>query len=148
MADTPILIAVDASERAGEVVRVGGELARSLGARVVLLRAIGIPGELPIEAYAMDPDGVVEVLRQRTTHELDDLARKLPEGVSREFCIEVGTAWEVIDRVARERHASLVVIGAHGYRPIDRVLGTTAARIVNHADRPVLVVRPIPDKTT
>ena len=41
-----------------------------------------------------------------------------------------------------ERH--LVIIGSHGYGGIDHLLGTTAARIVNHADRPVLVFRPTP----
>lgn len=34
-----------------------------------------------------------------------------------------------------------IVIGSHGHGGIDRVLGTTAAKLVNHADRNVLVVR-------
>jgi universal stress protein F len=34
-----------------------------------------------------------------------------------------------------------VVIGSHGYGGLDRVLGTTAAKIVNHASCSVLVVR-------
>ena len=38
----------------------------------------------------------------------------------------------------------LIVIGSHGYGAIDRVLGTTAAKVVNHADRTVLVVREKP----
>jgi nucleotide-binding universal stress UspA family protein len=36
----------------------------------------------------------------------------------------------------------LIVIGSHGYGALDHVLGTTAAKVVNHADRSVLVVRP------
>ena len=39
------------------------------------------------------------------------------------------------------RRPILIVIGSHGYGGIDHLLGTTAARVVNHADRPVLVVR-------
>ena len=35
----------------------------------------------------------------------------------------------------------MIVIGSHGYDTLDKVLGTTAAKIVNHADRSVLVVR-------
>lgn len=35
-------------------------------------------------------------------------------------------------------------IGAHKYGILSRVLGTTAARIVDRMDRPVLVVRPMP----
>ena len=37
--------------------------------------------------------------------------------------------------------ADLIVVGSHGYSGIDHLLGTTAARVVNHADRSVLVVR-------
>ena len=37
--------------------------------------------------------------------------------------------------------ASVIVIGSHGYGGLERLLGTTAARVVNHADRAVLVVR-------
>jgi nucleotide-binding universal stress UspA family protein len=35
-----------------------------------------------------------------------------------------------------------VVLGSHGYSGFDRILGTTAAKVVNHCDRSVLVVRP------
>jgi len=49
---------------------------------------------------------------------------------------------DVICRTARELDADLIVIGSHGYGGIDRVLATTAARVVNHADRSVLVARP------
>jgi nucleotide-binding universal stress UspA family protein len=37
--------------------------------------------------------------------------------------------------------AALILIGSHGYSGLDHLLGTTAARVVNHADRSVLVVR-------
>jgi nucleotide-binding universal stress UspA family protein len=43
--------------------------------------------------------------------------------------------------VARELSVDLIAIGSHGYSPVDHVLGTTAAKVVNHADRSVLVVR-------
>jgi nucleotide-binding universal stress UspA family protein len=43
---------------------------------------------------------------------------------------------------AERLDAALVIIGSHGYGGLDRVIGTTAARVVNHADRTVVVVRP------
>ena len=50
--------------------------------------------------------------------------------------------WEGVCRVARERQVDLIVVGSHGYGgAMDHILGTTAAKIVNHADRNVLVVR-------
>jgi nucleotide-binding universal stress UspA family protein len=36
------------------------------------------------------------------------------------------------------------VIGCHGYSGLDRVIGTTAGKVVNHADRSVFVVRERP----
>jgi nucleotide-binding universal stress UspA family protein len=43
--------------------------------------------------------------------------------------------------IATEEDVDLIVIGSHGYHDADRVLGTTAAKVVNHADHSVLVVR-------
>ena len=37
--------------------------------------------------------------------------------------------------------ADLVVIGSHGYGGLDRLLGTTAAKVANRAPCSVLVVR-------
>ncbi len=55
--------------------------------------------------------------------------------------MRVGFPWDVVNDVAKRREARLIVIGSHGYHGWDRVLGTTAARIVNLADRGVLIVR-------
>ena len=37
--------------------------------------------------------------------------------------------------------ADCIVIGSHGYSGFDRILGTNAAKVVNHAECSVLVVR-------
>ena len=47
-----------------------------------------------------------------------------------------------IDRPrAREEDVDLIVLGSHGFDVLDRIVGTIAAKVVNHADRAVLVVR-------
>jgi nucleotide-binding universal stress UspA family protein len=56
----------------------------------------------------------------------------------------LATPWDGICRAAIELDADLIVLGSHGYGALDRVLGTTAAKVVNHADRSVLVVRSKP----
>ena len=53
-----------------------------------------------------------------------------------------GRAADVLCEVATERRAGLILIGTHGYDRVDRVLGTTAARVTNMAPCSVLVVRP------
>ena len=41
-------------------------------------------------------------------------------------------------------NVDLIVVGNHRYHGVERVLGTVASRVVNHADRNVLVVRENP----
>jgi nucleotide-binding universal stress UspA family protein len=48
---------------------------------------------------------------------------------------------DTIVRLGRELDADLIVLGSHGFSGLDHLLGTTAAKVVNHADRNVLVVR-------
>ena len=53
-----------------------------------------------------------------------------------------GTAHEQISRVAKARHAKLIVIGTHGRTGVARFfLGSVAARVAATAPCPVLTVR-------
>ncbi|MFI5302394.1 MAG: universal stress protein, partial [Polyangiales bacterium] len=54
--------------------------------------------------------------------------------------VAVGEPWRVILDVADRSAVDLIVMGSHGYRGFDLVLGTTAAKVVNHAQRNVLIV--------
>src|SRR5437868_9811622 len=132
------LVALDSSARAGDVIRAAGDLAKGADAKLLLFRVVGLPNELPIEAYAMAPDDVISLLSQRGRKELDDLARLLPEGLRFETRVDIGAAWQAICEAGKESDAALIVIGSHGYSGLDRLLGTTAAKVVNHADRSVL----------
>ena len=82
------------------------------------------------------------VLQQRAASELADLAQRIPAGVQFEIQKEIGSPWQAICDAGRAVNAALIIIGSHGYGGLDRLLGTTASRVVNHADRSVLVVRP------
>lgn len=76
--------------------------------------------------------------------ELEGLRATLPTDVSATICVEYGAAWRVICDVALREDVALVVLGAHGHRALDGLLGTTASRVVNHLDRDLMVVRPRP----
>lgn len=136
-----LLVALDGSPRARGVLDAAVALARRLDARLVLLRATAIAGELPVEAYASDPDEVARVLERRAKADLAELAAGVPSGLVAGILAVSGTPWRVIEEVARAEEADVIVIGAHGYGTLERVLGTVAAKVVNHADRTVLVVR-------
>jgi nucleotide-binding universal stress UspA family protein len=137
----PYLVALDSSPRAPQVLKAAIALANAQSTKLVLFRAVGLPSDLPAQAYAMPPDGVMDILLQRAKKELDDLSRAIPQGLPFETRIEIGTPWQAICEAGKTTSAALIVIGSHGYSGWDRLIGTTAARVVNHADRTVLVVR-------
>lgn len=136
-----ILVAVDGSERQGAVIEAGVALAQRTGAKLVLFRSVGIPKEIPPSALMLSPDEVARVLEEKVKAELDVQARAIDPGVLDRSLVMIGTPWSSIDLAAREQECDLIVIGSHGYGGVDRLLGTTAAKVVNHADRSVLVVR-------
>ncbi len=73
--------------------------------------------------------------------ELEQLALGVDPKLAAHVLVRVGTPWGAICRAGKEHDVDLIVVGSHGYDAIDHVLGTTAAKVVNHADRSVLVVR-------
>jgi len=138
-----ILVAVDASPNATAVLDAGVDLAKRLGARIRLLRAVRPPAEpLPANGFAGPPTQLVDSFVVTAKRDLSELAATVPPELLEGATAEVGVAWDAICSHARDHDVDMIVIGSHDYRLIDRILGTTAAKVVNHADRPVLVVRP------
>ena len=136
-----ILVGVDGSPRQRSVLSAAIELARRTRSKLVLFRAVSLPTELPPEAYLMQPDEVTKILERRAQVAVEEAARDVPGDILDRLHVAVGTPWQAICRAAQEDDADMIVIGSHGYDVLDRVLGTTAAKVVNHADRAVLVVR-------
>lgn len=136
-----ILVGLDASARAPVVLREAVALARRTGAKLRLLRAIGLPAELPAGIWTVPPNQVMDTYLDTARAEIAELARTVPPELLDGATAEVGTPWDALCSYARETDVDLIVIGSHGYGILDRLLGTTASKVVNHADRSVLVVR-------
>jgi len=136
-----ILVGLDASPRAEPVLRAAQELARRAGGKLILFRAVGIPTEVPLEAYSMSPDALGDLLERGAKKYLDKLAATVPENLLQGTVVGLGTPWQSICYAADTQNADLIIIGSHGYTAIDRLIGTTAAKVVNHAKQSVLVVR-------
>lgn len=86
----------------------------------------------------MFPDDLVATLRSRALGDMGALAATVSGS---RVLVEVGSPWQSICKVAKAEDVELIVLGSHGYSGLDHVLGTTAAKVVNHADRSVLIVR-------
>lgn len=138
-----ILVAVDTSARAPAVLAQAVLLASATGAQVHLYRSVGLPVELPMNLYSAPVD-LMAALIDAAERGLAHLTLQVPEPLRGQAIAEVATAWDGICRRAITLDVDLIVLGSHGYSGLDYLLGTTAARVVNHADRSVMVVREKP----
>ena len=136
-----ILVALDSSNRAERVLGAAMRLAEMANAKLVIYRAIGIPPDMPHELFSMTDEPIEDYLLDHAHRELGRLVKHLPKERLEKVTTSLATAWDGICTAAKENDVDLIVIGSHGYGGLDRLLGTTASKVVNHADRNVLVVR-------
>jgi nucleotide-binding universal stress UspA family protein len=136
-----ILVGLDGSRRAGAVLATASTIARGQGAKIILLRSVGLPPDVPQDFWKTTDEPLLDVLRRRAKEYLDEQGARLSPELLGGADVVVGTPWQAICDTARHEHADLIVIGSHGYGGIDRLLGTTAAKVVNHAPCTVVVVR-------
>lgn len=136
-----ILVGLDGSPSERQVLDTAVALAAKIGGKLVLFRAVTLPRELPPRALALPPAQVGALLTEAAQQHLDELARGLRAEVVERTQVATGVPWRAVCDAAREDEADLVVVGSHGYGGIDRLIGTNAAKIVNHAHCSVLVTR-------
>ncbi|HVR96629.1 MAG TPA: universal stress protein [Thermoanaerobaculia bacterium] len=139
-----VLVSTALDPGSDAVVRAGLALARGAGARIHLLHVADVePPVLGYEAAGLLPtfDETQIAWRER---ELADQVRRLEISAS-ELAgsrLVLGVPHRVIADVAHEVDADLIVTGAtRANGPADRLLGSTADRVLRKAFCPVLVVR-------
>ncbi len=135
-----ILVAIDGSEGSDHALGMALELAALVGAAVT---ALAVEGPLP--AYAATIGEVDEVKREKDAffRGLAEAAqsRAAEAGVDMVVDVRPGHAAELISRVAEAGGYDLVVLGHRGHFVRDRLLGSTADRVAEHAPCPVMIVR-------
>jgi|SRR5580704_8123570 universal stress protein F len=136
-----ILVGLDGSLGAPIVLATAMAIARAQGARLVLLRSVGMPPDVPQDFWKTTEEPLLDVLKHRAAAYLKELAGGVPAELRGSSEVVVGVPWQAICDTARRDDVDLIAIGSHGYSGVDRLLGTTAAKVVNHAACSVLVVR-------
>jgi len=86
-------------------------------------------------------DNLAIMLADGARQHLEQLAQTLPPAIVDRTQVEIGVPWRAVCDTAAADQCDLIVVGSHGYGGIDRLVGTTAAKIVNHAHCSVLVAR-------
>ena len=136
-----ILVALDGSPRAPKVLEAAARFAELAGGKLVLYRAITVSPDLPRSVLVETDRRLEDILLANANEDLARVAAQLGPTLVERTVTAFAIPWDGICRAARECDVDLIVIGSHGYGGIDRILGTTAGKVVNHADRNVLVVR-------
>jgi nucleotide-binding universal stress UspA family protein len=135
-----IVVGLDGSPREPLVLRTALDLARLHGAKLHLCRAVSIPIGLPDAVWSVSMAQLDVALMDEAKRALAAAAAQGAELVAGTHAV-LGQPADVIEDVAKHENADLVVIGAHGYGAIERLLGTTASKIVHRSTCSVLVVR-------
>jgi nucleotide-binding universal stress UspA family protein len=154
--EAPILIAYDGSEVSQAAVRQAAEL---FAGRAALVATVWEPGLAAVAVGPPDALGMSTVPDPATVETIDraqrehastvaadgaELARSLglaaaPQAVPD----DVDVADTLID-IARQRGVAVVVVGSRGISGLrSRLLGSVARKLIEHCDRPVLVIRAV-----
>lgn len=141
-----ILVAVDFGPESQSVIRHGVWLAEHYGATLVAAHGVPVP-------YVVLNDSTIERLSSEQLAELEEglvqerrekLEALLPSsaGARLDVVVRIGSAFEVLQELSREREPGLLVMGAgaHGEAAIGW-LGSTCHKMVRAGALPVLIVR-------
>ena len=136
-----ILVAHDGSRYAQKALRKGMEIASQFDGSLVVLAVVP---ELHIaELTPLDETRLREALEEQAKKNLKKAESQLKKGsIPTRTLVRQGNTAEVIIETARKVRASLIVLGSHGRQGVEKfLLGSVSAKVVAHADRPVLVVK-------
>jgi nucleotide-binding universal stress UspA family protein len=139
-----IVLATDGSPSATEATLRAIELAGALDATLVVVAVEHVT--VPAYGYYGYADVVTELAKMEHEHVDEVLARAkaiaTEEGVECQVVHATGSIAEEICAIAAKHKARLIVVGAHGWGPVRRLLhGSVSSAVLHDALCPVLVVR-------
>ena len=135
-----ILVGLDGSEREAAVFRAAAELAKRFGAKLHVCRAVSIPVGLPDTVWAISTGQLDAALLADARKAVERSIEGAPVDIVKAH-VQLGQPADFVLDIAKEIGADLVVIGAHGYGAFERLIGTTASKVVNRSQCTVMVVR-------
>ena len=136
-----ILVPVDFSDCSKKALQYATAFAEQFDAKIVLLNVtesfIPTPELSGIDVGLMDSQ-----LREHAAKQLADLEDSLGDTVKTEVASRNGRPYLEIVGAAKELDIDLIILATHGRTGLAHVLmGSTAEKVVQQADCPVLIVR-------
>jgi nucleotide-binding universal stress UspA family protein len=137
-----IVAATDFSENAGYALSRAALIAEEHGAELSLAHILNASTLHAMKTVFSEQPSVERDLLSASQHALVEMAAEAAarRGISVTTTVRVGSVLEEL--LAEARSADLLALGAHGLnRVVDRILGTTAERIIGKCPTPILVTR-------
>jgi nucleotide-binding universal stress UspA family protein len=106
------------------------------GAKIILLNVVE---DIPNWAAVELPADLLDKSLESSQAELKAIANAA--GMKVQVIVRTGHSYNTILEVAKEKNADLIIIASHRPGLQDYFLGSTAAKVVRHANCSVLVVR-------
>ena len=130
-----ILIPTDFSEVCGNAISHGVKLAQSMGCAVCILHVINKETKAYLKKKNVDTDYIDKRLKEYKKYYEKKCSIRV------EFLAVEGSIFEVINQVAKDIKATLMVLGTHGKKGLQHVFGSYALRVVIDSPVPVIVVQ-------
>jgi nucleotide-binding universal stress UspA family protein len=86
-----ILVGLDASPRSAEILDAAIDLARKTGAKLILLRVVTVPLEVPLLAWSVAPADLGGLLEKEARKEIEAEGARLPAGMLDHTRVRLGT---------------------------------------------------------
>jgi nucleotide-binding universal stress UspA family protein len=131
-----VIVGYDGSDWAKEAVRVGVEVGKAYGDKVIVAFGYGLN---PVAGEIHDYHNA---LKQHASEQLAEATQlAATDGVEVEAVIVERPPAEALATLAEERDARVIVVGTRGESPLTgALLGSTPHKLLHLAGRPVLVV--------
>lgn len=140
---TRILVPLDGSRLAEQVLPCARMLGQGLPAELVLFRVVSMPLEVQdvLEKDILKAGVLISLLEAKANDYLNGIADALRKiGLNASHAVETGPAAEAIVDYANRKAIQLIVMATHGYTGIKRwTHGSVAERVLQSASVPVLM---------
>lgn len=125
----PILVPWDFSEKSGYALEHAISLGKHLDTDVTLI-------------HIVKKDKEVEEAQKNVAVTVEETEKKF--GIKPDVRVEVGTIFTTISEVATDIHAEMVIMGTHGMKGMQKLIGSWALKVIAGSKVPFIVVQAPP----
>jgi nucleotide-binding universal stress UspA family protein len=141
-----VVVPLDGSVLAEQVLPYVVEIAKNIGLKVVLVRAYALPPSATGDEYGTYTEELMNQVESETREYLEQKVEEVKrQGLNDVVAVvKYGYGAAEIIALAHETPANFVAMCTHGRSGINRwVLGSVTERVVRHSGDPVLIVRAV-----